>query len=141
MLGVARAFQNRQMVQYNPTKANEAWHLLGLLWPAYVDSRVGQQPNPVPSSVENRPCQSWSTSAEESCNSTPAAKAHPRLSLGREWVCRVLEDPAWRAVIDGDFQVSSRVCIYDQAGLGKSDPSQKLATHQSGRANRPCAIA
>ena len=35
------------------------------------------------------------------------------------------EDPAWRAVID-EISKSNRVCIYDRAGLGKSDPSPKL---------------
>lgn len=35
------------------------------------------------------------------------------------------EDPAWRAVID-EISKTNRVCIYDRAGLGKSDPSPKL---------------
>jgi len=35
------------------------------------------------------------------------------------------EDPAWRAVID-EISKTNRVCIYDRAGLGKSDPPPKL---------------
>ena len=36
-----------------------------------------------------------------------------------------VEDAAWRAVID-EISKSNRVCIYDRAGLGKSDPPPKL---------------
>lgn len=35
------------------------------------------------------------------------------------------EDPAWRAVID-EISKTNRVCIYDRAGLGKSDSPPKL---------------
>lgn len=36
-----------------------------------------------------------------------------------------VQDAAWRAVVE-EISKSNRVCIYDRAGLGKSDPAPKL---------------